>query len=188
MKRRKAVSALLLGMGGALVAPGILFSSCSSGNINKESLTTEDIAILDEIGETILPATASSPGAKAAQIGTFMKVYVTDCYSKENQNVFIDGIAKLNKLSNETYKSDFMQLDSKRRHDLIVSLDLEADKYNRAKKEDEPVHYFSMMKNITLIGYFSSETGATKALRYVQVPGSYNGSFPYKKGDKAWAT
>jgi len=45
-----------------------------------------------------------------------------------------------------------------------------------------------MMKELTIWGYFSSEPGATKALRYIAVPGHYDGCIPYKKGDKAWAT
>jgi hypothetical protein len=44
-----------------------------------------------------------------------------------------------------------------------------------------------MVKQLTIWGYFTSEPGATKALRYVAVPGKYDGNFPYKKGDKAWA-
>ena len=45
-----------------------------------------------------------------------------------------------------------------------------------------------MIKQLTLWGYFSSEIGATQALRYVAIPGKYEGCIPYKKGDKAWAT
>ena len=45
-----------------------------------------------------------------------------------------------------------------------------------------------MMKELTLLGFFTSEIGATKALRYVAVPGKYEGCIPYNKGDKAWAT
>ena len=45
-----------------------------------------------------------------------------------------------------------------------------------------------MMKELTLLGFFTSEIGATKALRYVAVPGKYVGCIPYNKGDKAWAT
>jgi hypothetical protein len=56
------------------------------------------------------------------------------------------------------------------------------------KKEQMPAHYFTMMKQLTLWGFFTSEPGATKALRYVAVPGKYEGCIPYKKGDKAWAT
>ena len=60
--------------------------------------------------------------------------------------------------------------------------------YQKAKKETDPTHYFKMMKELTLLGFFTSEIGATKALRYVAVPGKYEGCIPYNKGDKAWAT
>jgi hypothetical protein len=43
-----------------------------------------------------------------------------------------------------------------------------------------------MLKQLTLLGYFTSEIGCTKALRYVETPGGFNGNVPYKKGDKAW--
>ncbi len=42
-----------------------------------------------------------------------------------------------------------------------------------------------MMKELTLWGYFTSEPGANKALRYIAVPGKYQGCIDYKKGDKA---
>ena len=66
----------------------------------------------------------------------------------------------------------------------------EAAKHNFAAgylKDQYPPHYFSMMRQLTLWGYFSSEVGMTKALRYIEVPGHYDGAYPYKKGDKAWA-
>ena len=54
------------------------------------------------------------------------------------------------------------------------------------KKRGETPHYFSMMKELTLLGYFSSEIGCTHALRYAETPGSYDGDVPYHKGDRAW--
>ncbi len=74
------------------------------------------------------------------------------------------------------------------KHDFLVALDKEAKDYMSKKKPEDPTHYFRMMKELTLWGYFTSEAGATKALRYVAVPGKYEGCIPYKKGDKAWAT
>lgn len=47
-------------------------------------------------------------------------------------------------------------------------------------------YFFKTIKDLTISGYFSSEIGATKALRYEQIPGRYDGDLPYKKGDKAW--
>lgn len=178
---------MLLGIGGAIVAPGILLSGCKPGTAKKESLTDDDIAILDEIGEAIIPETPSSPGAKAAKIGTFMKVYVTDCYPHLDQLIFMDGIEKLKQFSDDKYGKEFLNLSAQEKHDLIALLDKESRTYNKNKKKEDPKHYFSMMKEITLMGYFTSEPGATKAMRYIQTPGYYNGSLPYKKGDRAWA-
>jgi hypothetical protein len=47
-------------------------------------------------------------------------------------------------------------------------------------------YFFKTIKDLTITGYFSSEIGATQALRYEEIPGRYDGDLPYKKGDKAW--
>ena len=81
-----------------------------------------------------------------------------------------------------------MKLSAEERTNVLKDLDIAQKDYQSKKKEDEPNHYFRMMKELTLLGYFTSEIGATKALRYLPVPGRYDGDVPYKKGDKAWAT
>ena len=49
------------------------------------------------------------------------------------------------------------------------------------------MHYFSMMKQLTISGYLRSKEGGTGALRYTPVPGKYDGDLDYKKGDKLFA-
>lgn len=56
------------------------------------------------------------------------------------------------------------------------------------KPKDEPNHYYRVLKELTLLGYFTSEPGATKALEYVKIPGKYIGTYPIKPGQRAWAT
>ena len=53
--------------------------------------------------------------------------------------------------------------------------------------ETYPPHYFTMIRQLTIWGYLTSEPGMTQALRYVETPGRYDGAYPYKPGDKAWA-
>ena len=48
--------------------------------------------------------------------------------------------------------------------------------------------FFTLVKELTILSYFSSEIGCTQALAYVQVPGSYKGVVKLKEGQKAWAT
>ena len=54
-----------------------------------------------------------------------------------------------------------------------------------AKKRFTP--FFTMLKDLTLTGYFTSEIGCTQALEYVAVPGRYDGCITIKPGQKAWA-
>ena len=61
------------------------------------------------------------------------------------------------------------------------------EKQQEKPKENPPRHYFRMMKELTLLGYFTSEIGQKQALNYNPVPGRYEGCIDYKKGDKAWA-
>ena len=54
--------------------------------------------------------------------------------------------------------------------------------------KDPPAHYFRMMKELALLGYFTSEIGCTQAMRYVESPGRFDPCAPYTKGDPAWAS
>ncbi|MEP6682540.1 MAG: gluconate 2-dehydrogenase subunit 3 family protein [Parafilimonas sp.] len=214
MDRRQALSRVALIFGGTIIGAEAFLSGCKTTPKKDGLFAADDIALLDEVGDTILPTTAASPGAKAAQIGQFMKTIVTDCYTEDDQRVFTDGIGKLNDASKKKFDKSFMDLDANQKHDLLVGLDKEskdrdkelsdknskmtdderhqrkleqnAGTYKRDKADDP--HYFGMIKQLTLWGFFTSKPGATQALRYIAVPGKYEGCIPYNKGDKAWAT
>jgi hypothetical protein len=52
---------------------------------------------------------------------------------------------------------------------------------------DSRVHWFRMMKELALLGYFTSEIGYTKAQRYIESPGKFEPCLPYVPGEKSWA-
>lgn len=187
MNRREALSTTALLLGGTVVGAGAFLSGCKPTPKKDGLFSVDDISFLDEVGETILPTTASSPGAKEAKIGEFMKIMVTDCYNEQEQKTFMEGIINLNEASQKKYSDDFMDLSATEKHDLLIAIDAEVKEFKKSKPKESPEHYFTMMKQLTIWGYFSSEPGATKALRYVAVPGRFDGCIPYKKGDKAWA-
>jgi hypothetical protein len=172
MNRREALSSVAILLGGTIIGSQAFLSGCSPKSDTGVSFSPSDISFLDEVSETILPAT-STPGAKAAKVGEFMTVYVRDCYDEASKT--------------KNGKS-FMDSTPQQRHDLLVALDAEAKAYQKSKKAEDPNHYFRMIKELTLMGFFTSKEGATQALRYVAVPGKYEGCIPYNKGDKAWAT
>ena len=91
MNRREAISSVAILLGGTLLGAEAFMSGCKTTDKNAASginLSKEDIAFLNEVGETILPATAT-PGAKEAKVGEFMAVYVKDCYEEKDQTIFV---------------------------------------------------------------------------------------------------
>src|SRR3954471_8959181 len=189
MNRREALSKVALIMGGTVIGANIFLEGCKPEDKKSTSaaeFNDQDIAYLDEIAETIIPQT-NTPGAKAAKVGAFMAVMVKDCYEPDDQKTFRDGMDKINNASNKKYDKAFMQITPEQRHALLVDIDNEQKEYSKNKKAIDSNHYFRLMKELTLLGYFTSEPGATQALRYVETPGKYEGCIPYKKGEKAWA-
>jgi hypothetical protein len=174
------------------------------------TFTAADVALLDEIAETILPET-STPGAKAARTGAFMALMVTDVYTDRNQQVFQDGMRSVDEACRRAHGTAFMQATPAERLAVVAALDREQQQVmdarvpapsNRApapsafaqenssalrRSEPEPAHYFRMMKELALLGYFTSEIGCTKAMRYSESPGRFDPCAPHKPGDRSWA-
>lgn len=216
ISRREAiyvVSTLLGGM--AFVGGSGLLAAVEKARPAAQGVTgdfsAQDIAFLDEIAETILPAT-KTPGAKAAKTGAFIAVMVTDCYNAAQQKVFREGMRKLEEACKKANDVPFMAATPAQRLAVLTVLDKEqkremdsretVDRMRRgvakvlaltatdkdAKQNIErPAHYFRMMKELTLLGFFTSEIGCKQALRYVEAPGRFDACLPYKAGDPAWA-
>jgi hypothetical protein len=188
MERRELLKLMLVLTGGAMIGGDLLISGCKTGSsADNLTITDQDVALLDEVGDTIFPQT-TSPGAKETGIGKLMRTMVNDCYEAKDKTLFIEGFKKLNAACEKMHKTDFMKATALQRTSLLEAIDAEAKAYTKSKKAEDPNHYFTMYKQLVIWGYFTSEAGATKALRYLPVPAKYDGSFPYKKGDKAWAT
>ncbi len=189
MNRREALSAVSLLVGGTVIGAEAFLSGCAKPIPRLIIFLNDDeIALLDEVGETILPATAFSPGAKAARIGEFMDSIVADCYKDVEKKIFRDGLAKLEAASKVKHDNmAFRDLKPEEKHDFLLALDSEAKNYKETRRPEDPeIHYYSMFRQLTLWGYFSSEIGLTKALRHVAVPGRYDACIPMVKGEKAW--
>jgi hypothetical protein len=165
------------------------------------TFTAADVAFLDEIADTILPET-STPGAKAARTGAFMALMVTDAYTPRNQQIFREGMRRIDETCQREYGSSFIQARPEQQLALLQRLDAErqsemdageAMRRSRApaappQPAAAPVHYFRLMKELALVGYFTSEIGYRQAMRYIETPGRYDPCAPHKSGEKIWAS
>lgn len=189
LNRRQALARIAVVMGGAFVGSEVLLNGATPPvkADTANAFSAADIALLDEVGDTIIPAT-DTPGAKATKIGAFMVMMVNECYDNAHHAVFYHGIGKLNAACTTKFGRDFKACTPSQRTALLNDLDAEQKSYQATKPANEPAHYFRLMKQLTVLGYFTSEIGATKALQFTEVPGRYDGNAPYQKGERNWFT
>lgn len=192
MNRRELLQRTALVLGGSLLGADSLLAR----NVDWDAIeglpdgkdiglfSKGQVKLMNEIAETIIPTT-NTPGAKAAKTGQFMATMVSDCYEPKDQQAFMTGLQTLQDEGKKRYGKTFVKLNDQLRHDLLTELDREQKAYSQTRKSGEPNHYFRVIKDLVLWGYFSSEIGATQALRYLPVPGRYE-TIDYKKGDRAW--
>ncbi len=121
MNRREAVQQISLLLGGTILGMEAFLSGCSTGD-KKIAFSEKDIQLLDEIADTILPAT-KTPGAKAAKVGELMKVMVNDCYEEKDQVLFHDGMDKIQELSKQEFGDKFTDIKPEQRLALLTKLD-----------------------------------------------------------------
>jgi hypothetical protein len=133
---------------------------------------------MDEIGEIILPESDQSPGAKATESGHFLAKKVHDCYGTREQETFRQALKTIDLLAHEAQEVDFVSLDFEQKTELLTQLDREAAQ----SVPGESVHFYSLQKQLTLLGYFTSEIGVTQALRCDPSPGDYKAASRTKKG------
>ena len=212
MDRREAVKSVAFLIGGALSATTIatLFDSCNTPGKNSENLFTADQEkLITEIADIIIPTTAKSPGAKAANVGPFIAMMIKDCYPEDAQQAFVKGLENIEEKSNKDFGKSFLAITVKERNDLIGKLreetiaaqKAENEKNDAAAKAEKPAanptsikekpkttpQFFAIARDLTILGFFTSEIGATKAYEYIAVPGSYDGDVKMKPGQRVYA-
>lgn len=209
MDRREALKNVALLMGGAIsvTTMGVLFDSCNRTATNGNLFNTDQQTLVTEIADIIIPTT-DTPGAKAAGVGPFITMMVNECYPEKAQKVFVDGLKDVEDRSKSKFGNNFMGLSADQRNTVLkeiadetVKLKAADKKKADAEKANNPPtatskgktvpkgkpYFFQIMRELTLLGYFTSEIGATKALAYVAVPGRYDGCVDLQKGQKTWA-
>ncbi|MBP8067508.1 MAG: gluconate 2-dehydrogenase subunit 3 family protein [Pedobacter sp.] len=215
MDRRDAVKSVAFLIGGALSATTIatLFDSCTQPGKNTANLFSADQEkLVAEIADIILPTTAKSPGAKAANVGPFITMMMKDCYPEEAQKAFVKGLEDLEAQAKKEYNKTFMAISVPERISLITKLKDETIAAQKAEKEaqekaekpaevktspvkEAPIRgankskpmFYAIARDLTILGFFSSEIGVTKANEFVEYPGRYDGCVDLKPGQKVWA-
>jgi hypothetical protein len=188
LNRREAVIRMATLMGASVLGPRLFAATFEQKDGTAGSgFSSEDVALLDELGETIIPAT-DIPGAKAVQIGAFIAMMIDDCYERLEQTAFKEALHSMATSYRRRFGVDFVASRAADRTAFLNELDQQQKSAGVTTTPTASVRLFRLLKELTILGYFTSEIGCTQALRFTEVPGRYDGCAPYKKGDRAWTS
>ena len=187
MQRRELIQLIAAVTGCAFVGHDALWAAGDSQAPFPYS--DSDVDFLDDVADTILPTT-DSPGARDATVGQFIARYSTACYPTEHIALLKSGLSDIDAQMQVLLGKGFRQANTAAKISLLAQIDRQAKEHARladATPGDNSPHYFTLMKQLTLYGFFTSEPGATRVARYRPVPGRYRGCIPYVNGETFWA-
>jgi gluconate 2-dehydrogenase gamma chain len=194
MDRREAIRRTALLMGGIVSAPAIVgvLNGCTakpSIDWKPEFLNEDQAGLISEVAEIIIPKT-NTPGAKDVGVPSFIDVMLKDVYTKEDQDHFLNGLKAFNEDANTTYGDLFNELDAEQQKEFVKKKHDEAIAAEKSENKPEKRPFILAMKELTMLGFFTSEVGATQVLQYDPVPGAYKGCIPLSEAGngRTWAT
>jgi hypothetical protein len=142
--------------------------------------------------DQIIPDT-DTPGAKVARVNEFIDVILTEWANDGERKSFLDGLAGVDKKSNELFAKDFANASPAQQLSLLRAMDEAAafessthplpdrDELENRDKQLEG-SFFSVFKRLTLHGYYTSEIGFTQELKLQIIPGALHGCVPRGPG------
>jgi Gluconate 2-dehydrogenase subunit 3 len=149
------------------------------------------VAMIDQI----IPAT-ETPGAKGARVNEFIDVILTEWADAEERNNFLDGLAGVDKQTNELFGKNFVDASPAQQVTLLRSMDesVAAQGTRRMRhgntipeERDKQLRgeFFNVFKGITVHGYYTSEIGFSQELNLEIIPGAQHGCAPLPAEKKA---
>jgi glucoside 3-dehydrogenase (cytochrome c) hitch-hiker subunit len=188
--RREALRRAALLLGGALSASTIagVLAGCearrtSDGAWTPRALTSGQLELVATIAEHILPET-DTPGARAALVHRFIDAMLADSYTADERQHFVAGLADVDARAQRSSGRAFLRCATPEQRAVLDQLDREAF---AATPDRGVAPFFRTMKELTLVGYYTSEIGATRELRHAPVPGRFEGCVPLDQIGRAWA-
>ena len=200
MNRREVIQRATMMLGFAITGPaltGILKGCKADPDVAFEPkfFNREQASLISELTEIIIPRT-DTPGAIDAGVPMFIDRMLKEIYTKDAQDTFLKNLANFKYGARNMYGNDFLECDDsekiayfKKVHDDAIQSRKGAQStgwWNAGVNNSKP--FVLELKELTLIGFFTSEPGATKVLQYKQIPGPYRGCVPLKEVGKTWAT
>lgn len=149
-------------------------------------------SLIAALAETIIPKT-DTPGAKDAAVEDYILHAALNIIPIREVNTFIDGLQALEQTCKVKYNCRFENCSNEQRREILIKFRDDRPYPDRKlfKKIDRKLRgntFFETLKQLTVVGYCTSEKGATQAMAYDYIPENYSSCISLQKGQKCWAT
>jgi Gluconate 2-dehydrogenase subunit 3 len=194
MQRRDALKLLFTGAVLPVLPPeafALLQQAHPAAGYTIRTLSPHQNATVITMTDLIIPET-TTPGARGAKVNEFIDLILGEWATEEERTNFLDGLAGVDKQSNELFGKDFVDASAAQQTALLRALDDAALAeraparatgnflLNPAQARDTQLqgNFWTVFKGITLHGYYTSEIGFSQELKLQIIPGAYHGCTP----------
>lgn len=192
MNRRDAIrqTALIMGYAVSASAASAVLAGCEveQGDGWKPSfLNPEEAKLVAEIAERIVPRT-TTPGAKDVYVDRFIDTMLANFMKEKEVSIFKEGLKDIDARSQSSHNDSFVSIPDKDKDAILTTLAAEAKASMKGKDPKAPKPFFSEIRSLSYLGYFSSEKVGKEVLAYDPVPGGYQNCIPLEQnGGVNWA-
>lgn len=189
MDRREALKRIGVLLGGTVSLPLVnaVLSGCEPAEApwDPRTLSKAQNEIIQTITEMIIPRT-ETPGANDVRVNRFIDMILSDWAEDEDRVRFLEGFTQLSERCQKNYGKEFLDMDGKQQLELLANLDKEGVEARLNDVDVKDLPFFALVKEMTLVGYYTSEAGATQELTYKPVPIYYDGCVPVEDVGRTW--
>lgn len=179
MKRRQLLQNMTLMMSGALAPAAVramLWGMDGRKVIRNPQLNDHQRALCRVLAEMIIPQT-DTPGAIEAGVPHFIELMVSDWYTDTERGIFFDGLKQMDDVCRQRFSTPFLRASAGQQTEALIYMESEAEKYQGSEPAvpilpfiDEQQPFFTKLKELTVLGYYTSEVGAKQELEYLPMP------------------
>ncbi len=186
LKRREVLrrAAWLLGGAGSAPAALAILQGCSAKEAARGAaafvrkvLSADHFALVSEIAEIMIPKT-DTRGAKDAGVPAFIDEVLGAVYDEETRQRFASGAAEFLVEAQKVGGKPFLEQEPQARAGFVKQ------SLERALEVDGSRPFILMTRELTLLGFYTSEPGIMENMEYEAVPGAFHGCVPVSQMKK----
>jgi len=192
--RRAALGRVAILLGGAISAPTLAGAldaatrrawTAAPQDWAPRTLTAGQLELVAVMADHIIPQT-DTPGARAAGVQRFVDTLLSDHYPAPERDRFLAGLADVDARTRSRHGKAFVDCTADQQVALLTAMDEAAYPVASDAPRSPEAWFFHRMKELTLVGYYTSQIGATQEL-HPSPFGAYRGDIPYASIGRAWS-